>query len=345
MWRLIEMARKWLGNIRGPKGPQGEQGEKGPQGPQGIQGPKGEKGDIPNMDLYVKSDKVYTKEEINQKLKELLSSKVTDVYTKKEVDDKLNEIGGGLVGLKLNKSKNSLLELNQYVATDNADDVVNKIIQLCIKKKDILKLSSKPIKKGATSFTLVGEPHFYVDYKGKTYEVPDSGELTITTDDPLNEKFYVDYRGFDGKLYSNDVLINVGAEYVLITLKSETSVSIPYAPGLFLLKKRGVIGNPLNANIPEQGIWCEETNYPGYVNDSHPPVVKFGDYDYQYFYAEKGATKPNPSIILDFYKDGCSIPDMHTSGNFFTKDETWEVKYDDAQSAPPPPPVSGADTN
>lgn len=88
MWRLIEMARKWLGNIRGPKGPQGEKGEKGPQGPQGIQGPKGEKGDIPNMDLYVKADKVYTKEEINQKLKELPIPKVTDVYSKKEVDEK-----------------------------------------------------------------------------------------------------------------------------------------------------------------------------------------------------------------------------------------------------------------
>ena len=68
MWRLIEMARKWLGNIRGPKGPQGEKGDKGPQGPQGIQGPKGEKGDIPNMDLYVKADKVYTKEEVDDKL-------------------------------------------------------------------------------------------------------------------------------------------------------------------------------------------------------------------------------------------------------------------------------------
>ena len=68
MWRLIEMARKWLGNIRGPKGPQGEKGEKGPQGPQGIQGPKGEKGDIPNMDLYVKADKVYTKKEVDDKI-------------------------------------------------------------------------------------------------------------------------------------------------------------------------------------------------------------------------------------------------------------------------------------
>ena len=43
--------------------------------------------------LLGKADKIstYTKEEINQKLKELPSSKVTDVYTKKEVDDKLNK--------------------------------------------------------------------------------------------------------------------------------------------------------------------------------------------------------------------------------------------------------------
>ena len=42
--------------------------------------------------LLGKADKIstYTKEEINQKLKELPSDKVTDVYTKKEVDDKLD---------------------------------------------------------------------------------------------------------------------------------------------------------------------------------------------------------------------------------------------------------------
>lgn len=36
-------------------------------------------------------NKFYTKEEINHKLKELSSAKVTDVYSKKEVDDKLDK--------------------------------------------------------------------------------------------------------------------------------------------------------------------------------------------------------------------------------------------------------------
>ena len=280
--------------------------------------------------------KLITLDNLKTFLDKLLEQISTDVYSKKEVDEKLKNLGSGSVGdLRLNKSKNSLLELNQYVATDNADDVVNKIIQLCIKKKDICKLSSKPIKKGATSFTLVGEPHFYVDYKGKTYEIPDSGELTITTNEPLNEKFYVDYRSFDKKLYSNDVLINVGAEYVLITLKSDTDHIIPNGVRQALLREKGKIGTPLIANIPEQGIWCEETNYPGYVNYGHPPAVKFGYYDYQYFYAEKGAPKPYPDIILRFYRPGCTIPDINTSGIFFTKDETWEIKCDEYSEYPP----------
>ena len=87
MWRLIEMARKWLGNIRGPKGPKGEQGEKGPQGPQGIQGPKGEKGDIPNMDLYVKADKVYTKEETDSKINGKADTEELNKYLPKEIWD------------------------------------------------------------------------------------------------------------------------------------------------------------------------------------------------------------------------------------------------------------------
>ncbi|WP_276901452.1 collagen-like triple helix repeat-containing protein [Dialister micraerophilus] len=87
MWRLIEMARKWLGNIRGPKGPQGEKGEKGPQGPQGIQGPKGEKGDIPNMDLYVKADKVYTKEETDSKINGKANTEELNKYLPKETWD------------------------------------------------------------------------------------------------------------------------------------------------------------------------------------------------------------------------------------------------------------------
>lgn len=87
MWRLIEMARKWLGNIRGPKGPQGEQGEKGPQGPQGIQGPKGEKGDIPNMALYVKADKVYTKEETDSKINGKADKQELNKYLPKETWD------------------------------------------------------------------------------------------------------------------------------------------------------------------------------------------------------------------------------------------------------------------
>lgn len=285
--------------------------------------------------------KLITLDNLKTFLDKLLEQITADIYTKQEVDEKLKEIGSGSVGdLRLNKSKNSLLELNQYVATDNADDVVNKIIQLCIKQKDVRKLSSKPIKKGATSFTLVGEPHFYVDYKGKTYEIPDSGELTITTNEPLNEKFYVNYRRFDKRLYSNDVLINVGDEYVLITLKSKLviidSSGKAQPPSL---KERGKIGTPLIADNPKQGIWCKKDNYPGYnIMHSQPSQDTDYNYDYQYFYAEKGAPKPRDGVILRFYRDGCTIHDIRTSGFFFTKDETWEIKYDEYSEVPLTPP-------
>lgn len=261
----------------------------------------------------------------------------TDLYSKKEVDEKLKNLGGGSVGdLRLTKSKNSLLGLYHYVATDNADDVVRKVIELCIKRKDVRQLNPKPIKKGATSFTLVGEPHFYVDYKGKTYEIPDSGELIITTNEPLNEKFNVIYKRMTGEVYST-VSINVGAEYVLITLKSNIAMPNPKGFQPALLKERGKIGAPLIADNPKQGVWCKENDYPGFDKENYIPTPPDPQYEYQYFYAEKGAPKPYDGIILSFYRDGCRIPDINTSGIFFTKDETWEIKhyYDDLSPTPP----------
>lgn len=138
MWRLIEMARKWLGNIRGPKGPQGEKGEKGPQGPQGIQGPKGEKGDIPNMDLYVKADKVYTKEETDSKInkkvdKEELGVKLMDYYDKNDCDDLFQKKGDYALKSDIPKSQ----DLTPYA---KKTDLINKIEKKDIYQENFIKL-------------------------------------------------------------------------------------------------------------------------------------------------------------------------------------------------------------
>lgn len=142
MWRLIEMARKWLGNIRGPKGPQGEKGEKGPQGPQGIQGPKGEKGDIPNMDLYVKADKVYTKEEVDDKLEDKLDkigldlrlNLIGDDFYKKDECDKLFQKKGNYA-LKSDMPKAQ--DLTPYA---KKTDLINKIEKKDIYQENMIKL-------------------------------------------------------------------------------------------------------------------------------------------------------------------------------------------------------------
>lgn len=143
MWRLIEMARKWLGNIRGPKGPQGEKGEKGPQGPQGIPGPKGEKGDIPNMDLYVKADKVYTKEETDSKINGKVDKQELNKYLSKETWDsrfEFNDVFVAPTKIKFNASLNGLsiefekvknikfgdAKLKDYYDKNDCDDLFQK---------------------------------------------------------------------------------------------------------------------------------------------------------------------------------------------------------------------------
>ena len=137
------MARKWLGNIRGPKGPQGEKGEKGPQGPQGIQGPKGEKGDIPNMDLYVKADKVYTKEETDSKINGKVDKQELNKYLSKETWDsrfEFNDVFVTPTKIKFNASLNGLsiefekvknikfgdAKLKDYYDKNDCDDLFQK---------------------------------------------------------------------------------------------------------------------------------------------------------------------------------------------------------------------------
>ncbi|WP_276892929.1 collagen-like triple helix repeat-containing protein [Dialister micraerophilus] len=142
MWRLIEMARKWLGNIRGPKGPQGEKGEKGPQGPQGIQGPKGEKGDIPNMDLYVKADKVYTKEEVDDKLEDKLDkigldlrlNLIGDDFYKKDECDKLFQKKGNYA------LKSDIPKAQDLTPYAKKTDLINKIEKKDIYQENFIKL-------------------------------------------------------------------------------------------------------------------------------------------------------------------------------------------------------------
>jgi len=154
MWRLIEMARKWLGNIRGPKGPQGEKGEKGPQGPQGIQGPKGEKGDIPNMDLYVKADKVYTKEEVDDKLDKKENKIVDEIegyfkiliedefYQKAECDRLFQKKGNYALKSDIPKAQ----DLTSYAKKEDLTpyakktDLINKIEKKDIYQENFIKL-------------------------------------------------------------------------------------------------------------------------------------------------------------------------------------------------------------
>lgn len=145
MWRLIEMARKWLGNIRGPKGPQGEKGEKGPQGPQGIPGPKGEKGDIPNMDLYVKADKVYTKEEVDDKLDKKENKIVDEIegyfkifvedefYQKAECDRLFQKKGDYAL-------KGDIPEAQDLTPYAKKTDLINKIEKKDIYQENFIKL-------------------------------------------------------------------------------------------------------------------------------------------------------------------------------------------------------------
>ena len=165
MWRLIEMARKWLGNIRGPKGPQGEKGEKGPQGPQGIQGPKGEKGDIPNMDLYVKADKVYTKEEVDNKLEKkedrinsenFIESVITnikplieeDYYRKNECDELFQKKGNYALKSDIPKAqdltpyakKSDIPKVQDLTPYAKKSDLINKIEKKDIYQENFIKL-------------------------------------------------------------------------------------------------------------------------------------------------------------------------------------------------------------